>query len=181
MATNEQIDEQHRHLIDAFRPYNISWELSVVKINSSQLRHKTIIFGCDGSKIGNKQCNLECRQKFFYFFFWIQKFFFTLRHPLTGNDGGDCDDRLFPCETWMLANDRCDLACNRPEHNWDNGQCCNESLADVHKTCTDPKHPFKYAKLVSYIFDALLYGVWKLYAREENNKLLKKIYSFFHI
>lgn len=79
MATDEQINDQHQHLIEAFRPYNISWELEVVKINSSQLRHKTIIFGCDGSKIGNKQCNLECRQKNFIFFLIFTQFFLDTR------------------------------------------------------------------------------------------------------
>uniref|UniRef100_A0A914VTH3 Uncharacterized protein n=1 Tax=Plectus sambesii TaxID=2011161 RepID=A0A914VTH3_9BILA len=66
---DEQIHAQDVALNAAFRPYNISWELEVVRLPNTALRRKTIMFGCSSNKIGNKQCDIECR------------------HPITGNDG----------------------------------------------------------------------------------------------
>ena len=74
-VNESQINLQHEALNEAFGPYNISWVKEEVNIRNSSLRLKTIIFGCDSSKVGNSRCNEECR------------------HERTGNDGGDCDER----------------------------------------------------------------------------------------
>ncbi|OUC44360.1 hypothetical protein D917_09188, partial [Trichinella nativa] len=100
--------------------------MEIVKIANANLRKKKIIFGCDSSKIGNKQCDLECR------------------HPITGNDGGDCDElMLVRCQRRMLGNGRCDPECNFPEYSWDQGECCNKTLTDVTTNCIDPQSPFR--------------------------------------
>ncbi len=72
-VTNSQIRLQHDALNEAFRPYNISWEKEEVNVRNTSLRLKTIILGCDASKVGDGRCDEECR------------------HTRTGNDGGDCD------------------------------------------------------------------------------------------
>ena len=73
-VNESQINIQHEALNEAFAPYNITWAKEEVNIRNSSLRLKTIIFGCDSSKVGNGRCNEECR------------------HERTGNDGGDCDE-----------------------------------------------------------------------------------------
>ena len=74
-VNESQVNLQHQALNEAFAPSNISWVKEEVNIRNSSLRLKTIIFGCDSSKVGNGRCNKECQ------------------HERTGNDGGDCDER----------------------------------------------------------------------------------------
>ncbi|KAL1232119.1 Pappalysin-1 [Trichinella pseudospiralis] len=126
IVSDRKIELQHGSLSSAFAKYNITWQMEVVKIANANLRKKKIIFGCDSSKIGNKQCDLECR------------------HPITGNDGGDCDElMLVRCQRRMLGNGRCDTECNFPEYSWDQGECCNKTLTDVTTNCIDPQSPFR--------------------------------------
>ncbi|XP_003380869.1 putative sushi domain protein [Trichinella spiralis] len=126
IVSDRKIELQHGSLSGAFAKYNITWQMEIVKIANANLRKKKIIFGCDSSKIGNKQCDLECR------------------HPITGNDGGDCDElMLVRCQRRMLGNGRCDPECNFPEYSWDQGECCNKTLTDVTTNCIDPQSPFR--------------------------------------
>ncbi|XP_030920004.1 pappalysin-2 [Geospiza fortis] len=42
----EQIWRQHRALSEAFRPYNISWQLSLLEVNNSSLRRRAVLLDC---------------------------------------------------------------------------------------------------------------------------------------
>ncbi|CDW52559.1 Laminin G 3 and Notch and Sushi and Peptidase M43 domain containing protein [Trichuris trichiura] len=134
-VTKEQIDQQHMSLNAAFSKYNISWQLTVVEMSVGRLRLKKVVFGCDSSKIGNKQCDIECL------------------HPITGSDNGDCGNAaiLSKCLPRMLHNGRCDQECNYPDFSWDHGDCCNETLTDVTVSCIDPNSPYRaYVSIEEY-------------------------------
>uniref|UniRef100_A0A5S6QYA8 Sushi domain-containing protein n=1 Tax=Trichuris muris TaxID=70415 RepID=A0A5S6QYA8_TRIMR len=134
-VTKEQIEQQHSSLNAAFSKYNISWHLAVAELPNGRLRRKKVVFGCDVSKVGNRQCDLECL------------------HPITGGDNGDCDraSALAKCLPRMLHNGRCDLECNYPDFSWDHGDCCNETLTDVTVNCIDPNSPYRaYVSIEEY-------------------------------
>ncbi len=65
----QQIQLQHQALEDAFRPYNITLELSIHTIYNSSLQQRFILSNCHIAKVGNRYCDPECD------------------HPLTGHDG----------------------------------------------------------------------------------------------
>ncbi|XP_043914113.1 pappalysin-1 [Protopterus annectens] len=124
MVTDKQITFQHEELVNAFRRYNISWELTVVGISNSSLRNRLVLVNCDISKIGDDRCDIECN------------------HTLTGYDGGDClRVRRVMFYNKGVANGVCDMENNNERYNFDGGDCCNAQITDVTKTCFDPKSP----------------------------------------
>ncbi|XP_030063408.1 pappalysin-1 [Microcaecilia unicolor] len=124
-VSNQQIEIQHAHLIEAFSHYNITWELEVLAVKNSSLRQRLILANCDISKIGDEMCDPECN------------------HTLTGFDGGDC--RSF--RQWYFTRKKqtglCDMDYNYEQYNFDNGDCCNPDITDVTKTCFDPDSPHR--------------------------------------
>ena len=125
-VTKQQIQQQHRVLSDAFRTYNITWELNVVEIKNSSLRYRTTLYLCEASMIGDFRCNDDCN------------------FAITGNDGGDCEGRRrTSCDSALHHNGRCDPECNRKYDGWDSGECCDPKITDTHKTCFDPKSPYR--------------------------------------
>uniref|UniRef100_A0A3Q1GST4 Pappalysin 2 n=1 Tax=Acanthochromis polyacanthus TaxID=80966 RepID=A0A3Q1GST4_9TELE len=121
-VTNAQIQLQHRALTEAFRPYNISLDLSVYTVRNSSLRQRFILSNCRIGKIGNRHCDPECD------------------HPRTGHDGGDCL-RLGPCYNWKRQDGVCNMECNSIHYDYDDGDCCDPEITDVLKTCFDPESP----------------------------------------
>uniref|UniRef100_A0A3Q3FZI8 Pappalysin 2 n=1 Tax=Labrus bergylta TaxID=56723 RepID=A0A3Q3FZI8_9LABR len=117
-----QIQLQHRILTEAFRPYNISLDLSVHTVKNSSLRQRFILSNCRIGKIGNRHCDPECD------------------HPRTGHDGGDCL-RLGPCYNWKRQDGVCNMECNSIHYDYDDGDCCDPEVTDVLKTCFDPESP----------------------------------------
>ncbi|XP_015222644.2 pregnancy-associated plasma protein A, pappalysin 1a [Lepisosteus oculatus] len=124
-VSEEQIRLQHRRLNDAFNVYNISWELSVLNVRNSSLRHRLILANCDISKVGDEECDPECD------------------HTLTGLDAGDCKKQKTHCPEHRQGNGVCNPECNVDSHNYDNGDCCNPNITDVTKTCFDPTSPLR--------------------------------------
>ncbi|KAL2301440.1 hypothetical protein Nmel_010826 [Mimus melanotis] len=118
----EQIWRQHRALSEAFRPYNISWQLSLLEVHNSSLRRRAVLLGCEPSKVGNERCDPECE------------------HPLTGYDGGDCR-RLGRCFSWKRRDGVCHMECNNMLDDFDDGDCCDPRATDVARTCFDPDSP----------------------------------------
>ncbi|KAM8849560.1 pappalysin-2 [Spinachia spinachia] len=116
----DQIQLQHRALIEAFHPYNISLDLSVHTARNSSLRQRFILSNCRIGKIGNRRCDPECD------------------HSRTGHDGGDCL-RLGPCYNWKRQDGVCDTECNSIHYDYDDGDCCDPEITDVFKTCFDPE------------------------------------------
>ncbi|KAM6989526.1 LOW QUALITY PROTEIN: pappalysin-2 [Tautogolabrus adspersus] len=121
-VSQAQIQLQHRILTEAFRPYNISLDLSVHTMKNSSLRQRFILSNCRIGKIGNRQCDPECD------------------HPRTGHDGGDCL-RLGPCYNWKRQDGVCNMECNSIHYDYDDGDCCDPEVTDVLKTCFDPESP----------------------------------------
>ncbi|XP_069565911.1 pappalysin-2 [Brachyistius frenatus] len=121
-VTQTQIQLQHRALTEAFRPYNITLDLSVHTVRNSSLRQRFILSNCRIGKIGNRQCDPECD------------------HPRTGHDGGDCL-RLGPCYNWKRQDGVCNMECNSIHYDYDDGDCCDPDITDVLKTCFDPESP----------------------------------------
>lgn len=121
-VSEEQIRRQHEVLNDAFSRYNISWQLSVHRVQNSTLRHRIVLLNCEPSKIGNDHCDPECE------------------HPLTGYDGGDCRLRG-RCYPWNRKDGRCHVGCNNMLNDFDEGDCCDPDVAEVRKTCFDPDSP----------------------------------------
>ncbi|XP_015263086.1 PREDICTED: pappalysin-1 [Gekko japonicus] len=121
----QQIEFQHQHLNEAFSPYNITWELEVLEIKNSSLRHRLILANCEISKIGNDNCDPECN------------------HTLTGYDGGDCRIVRHSSFNKKKQNGVCDMDCNYERYNFDGGDCCNTEITDVTKTCFDPDSPHR--------------------------------------
>ncbi|XP_005937051.1 pappalysin-2 [Haplochromis burtoni] len=121
-VTEAQIQLQHQALTQAFRPYNITLDLSVYTVKNSSLRERFILSNCRIAKIGNRQCDPECD------------------HPRTGHDGGDCL-RLGPCYSWKRQDGVCNMGCNSIHYDYDDGDCCDPDVTDVLKTCFDPDSP----------------------------------------
>uniref|UniRef100_A0A3P8SDJ0 Pappalysin 2 n=1 Tax=Amphiprion percula TaxID=161767 RepID=A0A3P8SDJ0_AMPPE len=121
-VTNAQIQLQHRTLTEAFRPYNITLDLSLYTVRNSSLRQRFILSNCRIGKIGNRHCDPECD------------------HPRTGHDGGDCL-RLGPCYNWKRQDGVCNMECNSIHYDYDDGDCCDPEITDVLKTCFDPESP----------------------------------------
>ncbi|XP_055739245.1 pappalysin-2-like isoform X1 [Salvelinus fontinalis] len=121
-VSQAQIQQQHQALVEAFRPHNISLELSTHTIQNTSLRQRFILSNCRISKIGNRHCDAECD------------------HPLTGHDGGDCL-RLGPCYNWKRRDGVCNTECNSIHYDFDDGDCCDPECTDVLKTCFDPESP----------------------------------------
>lgn len=119
-VSDTQIQRQHQALVEAFRPYNLTLELSVHVVRNSSLRRRFILGNCLNAKIGNKHCDPECD------------------HPLTGHDGGDCL-RQGPCYTWRRRDGECNPECNTVDNEYDDGDCCDPDVTDVTKTCFDPE------------------------------------------
>uniref|UniRef100_A0A672KPR9 Pappalysin 2 n=1 Tax=Sinocyclocheilus grahami TaxID=75366 RepID=A0A672KPR9_SINGR len=116
----QQIQLQHQALEDAFRPYNITIELSIHTIYNSSLQRRFILSNCHIAKVGNRHCDPECD------------------HPLTGHDGGDCL-RMGPCYNWKRRDGVCNPECNSIHYDYDDGDCCDPEVTDVAKTCFDPE------------------------------------------
>ncbi|XP_061653811.1 pappalysin-2 isoform X1 [Phyllopteryx taeniolatus] len=121
-VSQAQILHQHQALSDAFRPYNITLELTVYTVRNTSLRQRFILSNCRIGKIGNRHCDPECD------------------HPKTGHDGGDCL-RLGPCYTWKRQDGVCNMECNSIHYDYDDGDCCDPEVTDVLKTCFDPESP----------------------------------------
>ncbi|XP_013859906.1 pappalysin-2 [Austrofundulus limnaeus] len=121
-VTLSQIQTQHQALNEAFRPYNITLNLSIHNVKISRLRQKFILSNCRIGKIGNRQCDPECD------------------HPRTGHDGGDCL-RMGHCYNWKRQDGVCNPECNSIYYDYDDGDCCDADVTDVLKTCFDPESP----------------------------------------
>uniref|UniRef100_A0A8B9TR62 Pappalysin 2 n=1 Tax=Anas platyrhynchos TaxID=8839 RepID=A0A8B9TR62_ANAPL len=131
-----QVWRQHRALSDAFRPYNISWQLSLLEVRNSSLRRRAVLLGCEPSKVGNERCDPECE------------------HPLTGYDGGDCR-RPGRCFSWKRRDGVCHMECNNMLDDFDDGDCCDPHAADVGRTCFDPDSPQRVYMSVKELKEAL--------------------------
>uniref|UniRef100_A0A8C5I363 Sushi domain-containing protein n=1 Tax=Gouania willdenowi TaxID=441366 RepID=A0A8C5I363_GOUWI len=132
-----QIQLQHRALTEAFRPYNITLDLSVHTVRKSSLRQKFILSNCRIGKIGNRHCDPECD------------------HPRTGHDGGDCL-RLGTCYNWKRQDGVCNMECNSIHYDYDDGDCCDPEVTDVLKTCFDPESPDRAYMSVKELKEELL-------------------------
>ncbi|NXR28983.1 PAPP1 protein, partial [Cinclus mexicanus] len=124
-VSQQQIEFQHQHLNEAFSRYNITWELEVLEVKNSSLRHRLILANCDISKIGDENCDPECN------------------HTLTGYDGGDCRHVRHSFSNKKKQNGVCDMDCNYERYNFDGGECCNPEITEVTKTCFDPYSPYR--------------------------------------
>ncbi|KAF7222859.1 pappalysin 2 [Nothobranchius furzeri] len=121
-VTQSQIQMQHQAINEAFRPYNITLDLSVLNVKNSSLQRRFILSNCRIGKIGNRQCDPECD------------------HPRTGHDGGDCL-RIGHCYNWKRQDGVCNEECNSIYYDYDDGDCCDPDVTDVLKTCFDPESP----------------------------------------
>lgn len=138
-VSEAQIKLQHQALTKAFRPYNITLDLTVHAVKNSRFRQRFILSNCRIAKIGNRQCDPECD------------------HPRTGHDGGDCL-RLGPCYNWKRQDRVCNMECNTIHYDYDDGDCCNPEVTDVLKTCFDPESPDRWGQpieLTSVIWASL--------------------------
>ncbi|XP_020846268.1 pappalysin-1 [Phascolarctos cinereus] len=124
-VSQQQIEFQHQQLTEAFDRYNITWQLEVLEVKNSSLRHRLILANCDISKIGDENCDPECN------------------HTLTGYDGGDCRHLRHSAFSKKKQNGICDMDCNYERYNFDGGECCNPEITDVTKTCFDPDSPYR--------------------------------------
>ncbi|KAJ7993848.1 hypothetical protein DPEC_G00258960 [Dallia pectoralis] len=136
-VTEHQINLQHQHLNDAFRPYNITWERTVLNVYNSSLRNRLVLANCDISKVGDEECDPECN------------------HTLTGYDAGYCKRQTTPCPEHKQGNGVCDAECNWDNFNYDNGDCCNPNITDVTKTCFNPASPLRAYLDVKELKEAL--------------------------
>uniref|UniRef100_A0A663M1Y6 Pappalysin 2 n=1 Tax=Athene cunicularia TaxID=194338 RepID=A0A663M1Y6_ATHCN len=135
-VSREQVWRQHWALSEAFRPYNISWQLSLLEVRNSSLRRRAILLGCEPSKVGNERCDPECD------------------HPLTGYDGGDCR-RPGRCFSWKRRDGICHMECNNMLDDFDDGDCCDPQATDVSRTCFDPDSPQRAYMSVKELKEAL--------------------------
>nr|XP_023665369.1 pappalysin-1-like isoform X1 [Paramormyrops kingsleyae] len=124
-VTEHQIHLQHQHLNEAFRMYNITWELTVHNVYNSSLRHRLVLANCDISKVGDEECDPECN------------------HTLTGFDAGYCKKQRTNCPDRKQGNEECDPECNWDNFSYDQGDCCNPNITDVTKTCFNPASPLR--------------------------------------
>ena len=124
VVNNAQIESQHKALNDAYAQYNISFDLNVVNVQRTELRWKTLIFGCASFNVGDGICQKECRI------------------PATGDDGGDCVPPGYDtCDRRNLRNGKCDLECNSRKHFFDGGDCCLDK--GISEECIDPESPHR--------------------------------------
>ncbi|XP_009891246.1 PREDICTED: pappalysin-2 [Charadrius vociferus] len=135
-VSRDQVWRQHRALSEAFRPYNISWQLSLLEVRNSSLRRRAVLLGCEPSKVGNERCDPECE------------------HPLTGYDGGDCR-RPGRCFSWKRRDGICHMECNNMLDDFDDGDCCDPRATDVARTCFDPDSPQRAYVSVKELKEAL--------------------------
>ncbi|XP_069837812.1 pappalysin-2 isoform X2 [Dendropsophus ebraccatus] len=120
LVSTEQIQRQHEALSNAYSPHGIHWQLNVVEIHNSSLRNRVVLSGCEPGRVGNDQCDSECK------------------HPLTGYDGGDCGF-FRPCSSSKKGDGVCHLECNTARDDYDDGDCCpNKESGNSTKTCFDP-------------------------------------------
>ncbi|XP_036452168.1 pappalysin-2 isoform X1 [Colossoma macropomum] len=119
-VSQQQIQQQHKALEEAFQPYNLTLELSVLTVHNSSLQRRFILSNCHIAKVGNRHCDHECD------------------HPVTGHDGGDCL-RLGTCYNWMRGDGVCNPECNGIHYDYDDGDCCDPQVTDVTRTCFDPE------------------------------------------
>ncbi|MBN3302637.1 PAPP1 protein, partial [Amia calva] len=124
-VTEQQIILQHQHLNEAFRMYNITWNLTIFNVSNSSLRNRLILANCDISKVGDEECDPECN------------------HTLTGFDAGYCKKHKAQCSERKQGNGECDPECNVDHFNYDSGDCCNPNITDVTKTCFNPSSPLR--------------------------------------
>ncbi|XP_035248204.1 pappalysin-1-like [Anguilla anguilla] len=124
-VTAKQIELQHRHLSEAFAPYNVSWELSVHNVYNASLRRRLVLANCDAGKVGDEECDPECN------------------HTLTGFDAGYCRRQRADCPPGKAGDGVCDPPCNWDGHAYDGGDCCNPNVTDVTKTCFNPASPLR--------------------------------------
>ena len=123
-VTAGQVARQHADLAAAFRPYNISFRLTLHPVRNSTLRRRLVMFGCRPELVGDGHCHPECM------------------HAQTGLDGGDCDSPRLACGPGLKGDGRCHFPCNRRYHDWDGGDCCLPGH-DTHYTCHDPRSPHR--------------------------------------
>ncbi|KAA0719365.1 Pappalysin-2 [Triplophysa tibetana] len=135
-VSQEQIQLQHLALEQAFRPYNITLELSINTVYNTSLQRRFILSNCHIAKVGNRRCDPECD------------------HPLTGHDGGDCL-RMGPCYNWKRRDGVCNPECNSIYYDYDDGDCCDPEVTDVAKTCFDPESPQRAYLSVKELKDLL--------------------------
>lgn len=120
LVSTEQIQRQHEALSNAYSPHGIHWQLNLVEIHNSSLRNRVVLPGCEPGRVGNYQCDPECK------------------HPLTGYDGGDCGF-FRPCSFSKKGDGVCHLECNTARDDYDDGDCCpKKESGNSTKTCFDP-------------------------------------------
>ncbi|XP_063051363.1 pregnancy-associated plasma protein A, pappalysin 1b [Engraulis encrasicolus] len=136
-VTEHQIHLQHQHLNEAFRPYNVTWERTVINVRNSSLRGRLMLANCDISKVGDETCDPECN------------------HALTGFDAGDCRAQRGYCSEYKQGNGVCDAECNSENYYYDYDDCCNPNATDVTKTCFNPASPFRAYMDVKELKEAL--------------------------
>nr|DBA17988.1 TPA: hypothetical protein GDO54_016289 [Pyxicephalus adspersus] len=137
LVSAEQIQRQHQALSEAYSPHSIHWQLNIVEIHNSSLRNRVVLPGCEPGKIGNDQCDPECK------------------HLLTGYDGGDC--RFFrPCNSRKKGDGVCHLECNTARDDYDDGDCClSKEPGNTSRTCFDPDAQGRAYMSVKELRDAL--------------------------
>ncbi|KAK3567564.1 hypothetical protein QTP86_020030, partial [Hemibagrus guttatus] len=121
-VSEQQILSQKQALEEAFGPYNLTLELSIINVYNSSLRRRLVLSNCHVTKVGDRHCDRECD------------------HPLTGHDGGDCL-RPSTCYSWMRGDGVCQSECNTIHYDFDDGDCCDPDVTDVTRTCFDPESP----------------------------------------
>ncbi|XP_056387996.1 pappalysin-2 isoform X2 [Hyla sarda] len=137
LVSNEQIQRQHEALSNAYSPHGIYWQLNVVEIHNSSLRNRVVLPGCEPGRVGNDQCDPECK------------------HPLTGYDGGDCDF-FRPCSSSKKGDGVCHLDCNTARDDYDDGDCCpKKEYGNSTRTCFDPDAKGRAYMSVKELRDAL--------------------------
>ncbi|KAM4722913.1 pappalysin-2 [Rhinophrynus dorsalis] len=137
LVSAEQIRRQHQALSDAYRPHGIHWQLNVHEIHNSTLRNRAVLPGCEPGRVGNEQCDPECR------------------HPLTGYDGGDCG-MYRPCNPRKRGDGICHAECNTARDDYDDGDCCpTQEAGRISKSCFDPDAQGRAYMSVKELKDAL--------------------------
>ncbi|XP_075038287.1 pappalysin-2 isoform X2 [Mixophyes fleayi] len=137
LVSAEQIQRQHQALSNAYSPHGIHWQLNVIKIQNSTLRNRVVLPGCEPGRIGNDQCDPECK------------------HPLTGYDGGDCGF-FRPCSSRKKGDGVCHLECNTAIDDYDDGDCCpSKGTGNSTRTCFDPDAQGRAYMSVKELRDAL--------------------------
>ncbi|XP_075689190.1 pappalysin-2 [Rhinoderma darwinii] len=137
LVSTEQVQRQHEGLSNAYSQHGIHWQLNVVEIHNSSLRNRVVLPGCEPGRVGNDQCDPECK------------------HPLTGYDGGDCGF-FRPCSSSKKGDGVCHLECNTARDDYDDGDCCpSKESGNSAKTCFDPDARGRAYMSVKELRDAL--------------------------